>query len=88
MQAFPRNDVEALAMLYVSSQDLTNVTPEALVKMYDNACKDIQAVRDAQFEAEFGRDEWLRLTATHTAHGCNPCAVLPFFHFFENNIVC
>lgn len=59
IQAFPRNDVEALAMLYVSSHDLANVTPEALVAMYDNAVKEIQAVRDAQHIAEFGEDEWL-----------------------------
>ena len=59
MQAFPRNDVEALAMLYVSSRNLTDVTPEALVMMYDNAVKDIQAARDAQHIAEFGEDEWL-----------------------------
>lgn len=59
IQAFPRNDVEALAMLYVSSRDLTDVTPEALVVMYDNAVKDIQAVRDNQHIAEFGEDEWL-----------------------------
>ncbi len=59
MQAFPRNEVEALAMLYVSSRDLSDITPEALVNLYDDAVKSIQAVRDAQHIAEFGENEWL-----------------------------
>ena len=46
-------------MLYVSSRDLSDITPEALVNLYDDAVKSIQAVRDNQHIAEFGEDEWL-----------------------------
>lgn len=38
MQTFPSTKVEALTMLYLQAQDLTNVTPEELVSMYKDTC--------------------------------------------------
>lgn len=35
--SFPSTKAEALALLYVQSQDLTGVTPEDLVAMYKDA---------------------------------------------------
>ncbi len=37
LDTFPRNTHEALAMLYVQKQDLSNVTPEQLHTMYYQA---------------------------------------------------
>ena len=42
LRAFPSNKTEALAMLYVQSQDLTDVTPEELLDKYQDAYKRIQ----------------------------------------------
>ena len=40
---FPSNELEALAMLYVQSQDLTDASPEDLYDMYQDA---YQKIRD------------------------------------------
>lgn len=56
MQPFPRNEVEALAMLYVQNQDLSDITPEDLVNMYDNAYETISALRKSQHDSQI---EWL-----------------------------
>lgn len=48
LRTFPGNDREALAMLYVQSQDLTDITPEELVRMYDYAYETISAIRYEQ----------------------------------------
>lgn len=48
LNTFPGNDVEALAMLYVQSQDLSGLTPEDLVHLYDEAYEAISAVRESQ----------------------------------------
>lgn len=45
VQGFPQNDLEALAMLYVQHQDLTDITPEELLRMYDRAYETMAAVR-------------------------------------------
>lgn len=34
LNAFPQNNIEALAMLYVKSRDLSGKTPEEICKMY------------------------------------------------------
>lgn len=44
-QAFPATEVEALAMLYLQNQDLSNVTPEGLLDMYYEACQRIKGHR-------------------------------------------
>lgn len=56
LRVFPGNDIEALAMLYVQSQDLTDITPEELVNMYDSAYETIAAVRNKQ---EYAEREWI-----------------------------
>lgn len=48
MRTFPANDAEALAMLYVQSQDLSGLTVEDLVDMYDSAYETISAIRAQQ----------------------------------------
>jgi hypothetical protein len=42
---FPETVTEALAMLYVQNQDLSGVTPEGLLDMYQDAYKRIKAYR-------------------------------------------
>ena len=41
LKAFPSNDVEALAYLYVKSQDLSTLTPSQIYDKYRNAYKEI-----------------------------------------------
>lgn len=53
LRTFPSNEIEALAMLYVKNQDLTDVTPEDLLNMYDNAYETMAAARQAQYESHF-----------------------------------
>jgi len=45
LNAFPSDEYEALAMLYVQSQDLSNVSPEQLLDMYRDAYKRIREHR-------------------------------------------
>ncbi len=54
LQTFPYDDVEALAMLYVQNQDLSGLSPEDLVHMYDKAYETISAVRESQQRAKDG----------------------------------
>ena len=44
-QTFPENATEALAMLYVQNQDLSGVTPEGLLDMYQDAYQRIKTYR-------------------------------------------
>ncbi len=37
LNAFPRNKIDALAVLYVQAQDLSGKTPEDLAVMYETA---------------------------------------------------
>ena len=52
LEAFPKSDIEALAMLYVRSQDLTGKTPEELLAMYDDAVASMRAAREEQCAAK------------------------------------
>lgn len=45
LATFPSTETEALAMLYVQSQDLSGVTPESLLDMYQDAYQRIKAYR-------------------------------------------
>lgn len=45
LNTFPSTECEALAMLYVQSQDLSNVSPEGLLDMYRDAYKRIREHR-------------------------------------------
>lgn len=45
LRTFPETVTEALAMLYVQSQDLSGVTPEGLFDMYQDAYQKIKAYR-------------------------------------------
>ena len=44
-RTFPETETEALAMLYVQNQDLTEITPEGLLDMYQDAYQKIKAYR-------------------------------------------
>lgn len=44
-RTFPETETEALAMLYVQRQDLSDVTPEELWDMYHDAYQKIKARR-------------------------------------------
>lgn len=37
LRTFPENELEALAMLYVQNQDLSGLSPETLLDMYQEA---------------------------------------------------
>lgn len=52
LYSFPSDEREALAMLYVQNQDLTDVTPEQLLDMYQDAYNKIKAHRKAKHEAK------------------------------------
>ena len=45
LATFPSTETEALAMLYIQSQDLSGVTPESLLDMYQDAYQRIKAYR-------------------------------------------
>lgn len=45
LRTFPETETEALAMLYVQNQDLSEVTPEELLDMYQDAYQKIKARR-------------------------------------------
>lgn len=51
LDTFPSNEYQALAMLYVQSQDLSNKTPEDLLDMYQDAYQRIRAHRKEQVKA-------------------------------------
>lgn len=51
LNAFPGSDIEALALLYVQKKDLTDITPEELLSMYDSAVEAMLAAREAQRKA-------------------------------------
>lgn len=42
LNTFPSTKTEALTMLYLQAQDLTNVTPEELVAMYRETLKRVR----------------------------------------------
>lgn len=54
-KTFPETEVEALAMLYVQSRDLSEVTPEGLFDMYKDAYEKIKPHRREQRSA---RQDW------------------------------
>ena len=56
VQGFPQNDIEALAMLYVQHQDLTDVTPEELLNMYESAYETMVAIRKQRYNET---EEWV-----------------------------
>lgn len=45
IQTFPANAIEALAMLYVQNQDLSDLTPEAILDLYEHAYNKIKDYR-------------------------------------------
>lgn len=52
LQTFPQDECEALAMLYVQSQDLSNLTPEELLDKYQDAYKKIKEHRKEQHKPQ------------------------------------
>lgn len=55
LNTFPANEIEALALLYVQTRDISDATPEGLLAMYDQACEKMLTVRKAQ---QREREEW------------------------------
>lgn len=53
LNAFPKNKAEALAMLYVQSQDITDLSPTALLAMYDTAYDEICERLNEQYDSRF-----------------------------------
>lgn len=53
LHTFPRSEVEALAMLYVKSQDLSGVTPAEMLEMYQSARNEIYEKLEEQYNARF-----------------------------------
>lgn len=51
-KTFPETETEALAMLYVQKQDLSEVTPESLLDMYQDAYQRIKAYRKEKRHAD------------------------------------
>lgn len=49
---FPHNKIEALTMLYLQNQDLSNVTPEELVKLYADTLEKVKNADSARQKAE------------------------------------
>lgn len=43
---FPKNDLEALAMLYLQNQDLSKATPGQIFAEYKEALAEIESARD------------------------------------------
>lgn len=41
LKTFPKNKYDALTMLFLQNQDLSNLTPEELVKRYEEVYNDI-----------------------------------------------
>ena len=54
---FPANRLEALAMLYVQSQDLSGLTPEQLLDMYEEAYSKLREHRKKRNEHK--GSEWM-----------------------------
>lgn len=55
LKTFPRSPQEALAMLYVKNQDLSGLTPEQILDMYQDAFEKICAHnKKKQQERTFG----------------------------------
>lgn len=44
-RTFPEDEIEALAMLYIQQQDLSEISPETLYDMYRDACDKIRRHR-------------------------------------------
>ncbi len=57
-ETFPSNETEALAMLYVQSQDLSCATPEVLFDMYQDAYQKIKAHRRTKREESRSKHGW------------------------------
>lgn len=47
LNTFPASKLEALALLYIQKQDLSGITPEQLLDMYEDAYKKMKARDDS-----------------------------------------
>lgn len=56
LDAFPSSEAEALAMLYVQNQDLTDLSPEEIYDKYYEAYQKIREHRKAKRESN--RKSW------------------------------
>lgn len=53
LKTFPKNEIQALAMLYVQQNSIPGMTPENLLALYDEAVEKMNDVRDEQYGAQF-----------------------------------
>lgn len=53
LNAFPRDLTEALALLYVQSQDLSGKTAKEMLEMYTNAYKEISEAQGEKFASDW-----------------------------------
>lgn len=53
LNSFPRNEADALAMLYVQNQDLKGLTPLDLLDMYQSAREEICEELKRQYESRY-----------------------------------
>lgn len=53
LKTFPKNECEALAMLYVQNQDLSGRSPTDLLAMYQEAYDAIQERLEEQYNERF-----------------------------------
>lgn len=50
---FPKNDLEALAMLYLQNQDLSEFTPGQILEKYKEALTEMKASRNKSVNDSF-----------------------------------
>ena len=55
LHSFPSNECEALALLYVQNQDLSNVSPEELWDKYQDAYEKIREHKKKNRNAKWNR---------------------------------
>lgn len=53
VKTFPKNECEALAMLYVQNQDLSGLSPTDLLAMYQDAYEAIWERLEEQYSARY-----------------------------------
>ncbi len=57
-KTFPDNEIEALALLWVQNQDLSNATPEDLLDKYQDAYDKIKEHKKQKRQAKLQSQRW------------------------------
>lgn len=58
LKSFPSNEAEALAMLWLQNQDLSNATPESLFDKYQDAYDKIKERKKQERQAKHESSGW------------------------------